>query len=256
VRPTLPPAALLAVWGTAALDGRTSPDEAVDHVAPGAAPLRFGGLPGEGVVGLTLALGRLRALGATGLRLVLPAPGDAAGLPGPTAFVEEAVACRAAVVSVGEVSIGLLPGIRNAWQAHPVLPATRGDLPLLAEADRALQETLRLSVEDLLRLDVARWRPEVATAVAGIRDGAGPEASLPPGLPNRAHRVLALALRVGAIVELAAADPGGAVSAAEMASRAAALAPLATASRRALVAACNAVLEPTPLDRFPRRRLA
>ena len=256
MRPTLPPAALLAVWGTAALDGRTSPDEAVDRVAPGGAPLRFGGLPGEGVVGLTLALGRLRMLGATGLRVLLPEPGDAAGLPGPAAFVQEAVACRAAVVTVGEgceVMIGLLPGIRNAWQAHRVLPAPGAGLPLLAEADRALTETLRLSVEELVRLDVARWRPEVAEAVAGIRQGAGPEASLPPGLPNRAHRVLALALRVKAIVELASEDPGGAVSAAEMASRAAALAPLARASRRALVAACNAVLEPSPV-RAPRPR--
>ncbi len=252
MRPTLPRAALLAVWGTAALDGRTSPDEAVDRVAPDGAPLRFGGLPGEAVVGLTLALGRLRTLGATGLRLVLPVPGDPAGLPGPRAFIEEAVAARAAVVTVGEandVRIGLLPGIRNAWQAHRVLAGTGVELPLLAEADRALQETLRLSAEELVRLDVARWRPEVAQAVASIRDGAGPAASLPPGLPNRAHRVLALALRVGAIVELAGQDPGGAVSAAEMASRAAALTPLARASRRALVAACNAVFEPAPVPR-------
>ena len=142
------------------------------------------------------------------------------------------------------MGIGLLPGIRNAWQAHQVLPGGGVDLPLLAEADRGLTETLRETAEELVRLDVARWRPEVAQAVANIREGAGPAASLPPGLPNRAYRVLALALRVGAIVEVAGEDPGGAVTAAEMASRAAALAPLATASRRALVAACNAVLSP------------
>ena len=192
VRPTLPRAALLAVWGTAALDGRTSPDEAVDRVAPGGAPLRFGGLPGEAVVGLTLALGRLRALGATGLRLVLPVPGDPAGLPGPRAFIEEAVACRAAVVTVGETSdvgIGLLPGIRNAWQAHRVLPGGGVDLPLLAEADRALTETLRLTAEELVRLDVARWRPEVAAGRgrhprgrrAGREPAAGAAQPRPPG---------------------------------------------------------------------------
>ena len=42
---------------------------------------RVEGLPGEsGPVGLTLALGRLRALGVTGLRVSLPQPGHPLGL--------------------------------------------------------------------------------------------------------------------------------------------------------------------------------
>lgn len=252
VRPTLPPAALLAVWGTAALQGRTSLDDAIEHAAAGGPPLRVAGVPGEAhAVGLSLALGRLRSCGATGLRLVLPRPGDPLGLPAPASFRSDAVEAGAALVAIAAhgvpgPALGLLPGVRNAWHAHPVTVSATSDLPSLAEADRALAESLRHSVEELVRLDVARWRPEVAAALAGLRDGAGPEALLPPGLSNRAHRVLTTALRIGVIVTLAGEHPGAAVTAREMAARTAALAPLERASRHALMASCNAALEPQP----------
>ncbi|NBM19838.1 hypothetical protein GUY61_30590, partial [Streptomyces sp. GC420] len=71
-----PRSGLLAAWGNALLAGLVSPDEAASRIAGDDAVHRVEGLPGETrPVGLTLALGRLRALGATGLRVALPAPG-------------------------------------------------------------------------------------------------------------------------------------------------------------------------------------
>jgi hypothetical protein len=152
----------------------------------------------------------------------------------------------------GRVRAGATPGWQTqgsqtqCWQTYDVCPARTTDVPSLADADRALQAALRTSVEELVRLDVARWRPEVAAAVAAIRAGAGGEAVLPPGHPPRAHLLLATALRVTAIVELAGGHPGAAVSAVEMARRTAALEPLERASRHAVMAASNAALEPQP----------
>ena len=57
----------LAAWGNALLAGLASPDDAALAILGEDAVHRIAGLPGEaGPVGLTLALGRLRALGATG----------------------------------------------------------------------------------------------------------------------------------------------------------------------------------------------
>ena len=79
------PAGRLAAWGSAALTGAASPDEAADAVAGPVDPgHRVTDLPGEdGPVTLPYALVRIRSLGASGLRLVLPRPGDVSGLPGP-----------------------------------------------------------------------------------------------------------------------------------------------------------------------------
>ena len=71
---------------------------------------------------LAYALARLRALGVTGLRLVLPRPGDAAGLPGPPAFNERAVGRGEAVLTVGGPPLGLLDETRGTWSVHPVAP--------------------------------------------------------------------------------------------------------------------------------------
>ncbi|MHC5908285.1 hypothetical protein ACVNF4_31045, partial [Streptomyces sp. S6] len=65
-----PRAGRLAAWGNALLAGLVSPDDAVVAVVGDDAVHRVEGLPGEsGPVGLTLALGRLRALGVSGLRV-------------------------------------------------------------------------------------------------------------------------------------------------------------------------------------------
>ncbi|MEU8354310.1 hypothetical protein AB0C60_34835, partial [Streptomyces sp. NPDC048845] len=66
----------LAAWGNALLAGLVSPDDAVHRIIGDDALHRVEGLPGESApVGLSLGLGRLRALGGTGFRVALPVPG-------------------------------------------------------------------------------------------------------------------------------------------------------------------------------------
>lgn len=217
---------------------------------------RVEGLPGEsGPVGLTLALGRLRTLGVTGLRVALPAPGHPLGLSGPPAFNARALDAQEAVVAFG-APYGLVPEVSEAgpegdvhvevlWHCLPVREAPPADVPSLGEAERELAEALRDATEVLSRLDVAGSGPVAEAAVDAYRARAerGREA-LAPGYPPRAVRVLELAQRVGLLISVAYENGhGGAVSASEMAARGEALRPVERTARRAQVAAYNAYVE-------------
>jgi hypothetical protein len=248
------PSARLVGWANAWLAGHVSLDDAVDAVVGDDGALfrlpEAGGA--ERVERTALALAALRTRGTTALRLVLPVSGDPSGLPGPREFNLAALAAGEAALTVDGSPLGFLPEpgtidgpTQVVWQAYPVTAVWGHGLPSLSEAERGLHETLREATEALIRLDLARWRPEVAEALHDLRDGAGAEDALPPGYPPRARRVLVLARRVAAITELAIADPGAAISAGEMAVRTATLRPLGEASRRAEVAAYNAITEPS-----------
>ncbi|GLJ89318.1 hypothetical protein GCM10017589_19180 [Streptomyces poonensis] len=217
---------------------------------------RVEGLPGEaGPVGLSLALGRLRALGTTGLRVALPQPGHPLGLSGPPEFNKRAIDAEEAVVCHG-AALGLVPEVYEAgpagdvhvevvWHCLPVREAPAADVPSLGEAERELAEALREATEVLSRLDVAASGPVAEAAIDAYRARAeGGREVLAPGYPPRAVRVLELAQRVGLLISLAYENGhGGAVSASEMATRAAALRPVERTARRAQVAAYNAVVE-------------
>ncbi|GAA3369663.1 hypothetical protein GCM10020367_13260 [Streptomyces sannanensis] len=217
---------------------------------------RVDGLPGEtGPVGLTLALGRLRALGVTGFRVALPAPGHPLGLSGPPEFNARALEAEEAVVCHGG-ALGLVPEVYEAgpagdlhvevvWHCLPVREAPPADVPSLGEAERELAEALREATVVLTRLDVAGSGPVAEAAIDAYRARAhaGHEV-LAPGYPSRAVRVLELARRVGLLISLAyERGHGGAVSASEMGARAAALRPVERVTRRAQVAAYNAYVE-------------
>lgn len=237
---TAPQAVLLTAWGNAALSGHSSLDSAAEAIS-GELPHRLAGLAGEAdEVSLAYGIGRLRALGAQRLRLVLPAPGDAAGLPGPPAFNAAALEAGAAVVSVG-ASLGLVPEVGRAvvrWTVDDVGVGGEGALPPLRDAERELDAAVRAAAEELGMLDVARWRPEVAEALTSLRSGS--TLRFPPGHDPRAVRVAALAQRMLGVVTLARDDEGAAVSAAEMSLRSAALAPLERAARHAWSVAAGA----------------
>ncbi|NHC14107.1 hypothetical protein [Motilibacter deserti] len=251
----LPRSARLAAWGGAVLRGDASPDDAVDAVVGDDTRHVVTGLSGaDGEVGLALALGLLRVERAGGLALALPVPGDPRGLGGPAEFTTAAVDAGEAVVSAGSpdgTAYGLLPevaalgssGTMVRWHARPVRPVPLGALPGLREAEAELTAALREATEELVRLDVARWRPEVGEALLRLRS-APQEDGLGPGYSPRARRVLGTAQRVAAIAALATEEPGAAVSAGQMRLRSAALDRLAEASRRAVVAAVNSPLEP------------
>ncbi|MEU1189430.1 hypothetical protein [Streptomyces sp. NPDC005859] len=246
----------LTAWGNALLAGFVSPDDAVLAVVGEDAVHRVEGLPGEAApVGLTLAWGRLRVLGVSGLRVALPAPGHPLGLSGPPEFNKRALEAEEAVVCHG-AAYGLVPEVYEAgpdgdahvevvWHCLPVREAPPADVPSLGEAERELAEALRDATAVLSRLDLAGSGPVAEAAIDAYRARAeqGREV-LAPGYPPRAVRVLELAQRVGLLVALAQQNgPGGAVSSAEMAVRANALRPVERTARRALVAAYNSVVE-------------
>ncbi|MFG2175215.1 hypothetical protein ACGFMO_28300 [Streptomyces niveus] len=258
-----PRSGLLAAWGNALLAGFVSPDDAALAIVGPDAVHRVAGLPGEpGPVGLTLALGRLRALGVSGYRVALPAPGHPLGLSGPPDFNARALEAEEAVVASG-APYGLVPEVSSVgpegdlhvevlWHCLPVREAPPADVPSLGEAERELAEALRDATEVLSRLDVAASGPVAEAALDAYRARAerGREV-LAPGYPPRAVRVLELAQRVGLLVALAREHGhGGAVSASEMAARGEALRPVERVSRRAQVAAYNAYVE--ELERGPR----
>jgi hypothetical protein len=247
----------LVAWGNALLAGLAAPDDVATRIVAGDAAHRVSGLPGEehGAVGLTLALGRLRALGVTGLRLALPVPGHPLGLSGPPEFNARALTAGQAAVTVGGAWLGLVPEVREAgpegdvhveveWQCLPVRDAPPADVPSLGEAERELAEALRDATDALARLDVAGAGPAAQAALEAYRARAarGREV-LAPGYPPRAVRVLELAQRVAALVEIAADGHGAAVSASQIAARAELLRPVERTARRAQVAAYNSYVE-------------
>jgi hypothetical protein len=248
----------LTAWGNALLAGLAAPDDVAQRIMAEDAVHRISGLPRESApVGLTLGLGRLRALGATGLRLALPVAGHPLGLSGPPEFNARALVAGEAVITVGTVALGLVPEVREAgpagdlhveveWRCLPVRDAPPADVPSLGEAERELAEALRDATDALARLDVAGAEPAAQAALEAYRARAerGREV-LAPGYPARAVRVLELAQRVAALVGIAADGHGAAVSASQIAARAELLRQVERTARRAQVAAYNAYVEET-----------
>jgi hypothetical protein len=190
----------------------------------------------EGADPLVLGLGRLRSAGATGFGLALPVAGDPLGLGGPTGFNTAALAAGEAVVATG-ADVGLVPqrvGASVTWAEHD---AQRRQVPDVGEADRALRSALLETADELARLDVARWRPEVADELTDLRRPQPVEA--PVGVPSRCLALAGRGIQALTIVELALVDDGGAVTAQEAERRRETLVPLERAGRRALVAACS-----------------
>ena len=257
-------AGTLTAFGNAALLGLGGLDEAVDAVTGADALHRVVGLPGEAEpVSLALALGRLRTLGVTGLRLVLPEPGDLVGVPGPASFSTLALAAGSAVITVAPPEVAALALVPTAaaseggdvvrWDVVPVefAPAPSG-LPTLSEAERQLAETMRETTETLDLLDVARGRDDVAGALSRLERELR-DLPLPASLEPRAQRTVVSALRLVGILRVAADAESAAVTAAETARRAEAIRPLRRTARHALCAAWSAALEPAR-DRGPARR--
>jgi len=177
---------------------------------------------------------------------VLPVAGDVRGLPGPAQFRSCALDAGEAVVGGG---LGLVPDVVErypssvpatvVWQAHTVDDPPPDPLSV-AEAQHDLTEAIREAATALSAADVAGWIDDVGDALADARR-AGERLDLPPGFPSPAVRLLAQAERLHAVLGLAALDPaGGAIDRDGIAARTDALRSLATAVRRARLAAYNA----------------
>jgi hypothetical protein len=237
----------LAAWTSAWFAGTVGPDEVIDAVTGDDAPHQVSGL-GLDLVPLREVLGLWRRENAA-VRLVLPAPGDVRGVPGPAAF-------RSAALDAGEAayggSLGVVPEVTEywpssapptvVWHAFVVEPAPP-DPVQLADVQFELTTAIRETATALAAADVAGGAERAGEALHDARR-AGERLQLPPRFPSRAVAVLAQAERMHAVLELAAEDPlGGAVDRFGMSARASALRPLEQAVRRARLAGYNAGTE-------------
>ncbi len=224
----------VAWWGTAWLRGLVGPDDLLDAVlADDAAHVLAGP---DGPSALVPALAAARAAGAEAVGAAFPAPGDPAGVRGPRDLTSAAVEAGEAVLLLG-APLAWVPTRVGRAVEWTVFPADRRMPPDLGEADRALRGAVLAAAEGLARLDVARWRPEVADALHDLRTGVPLVA--PPGVPARCRDLASRALHLEVVVDLALEDDGAAVSASEIAARREVLLPLDRAARHALTAACS-----------------
>jgi hypothetical protein len=261
------PSATFTVWTSAWLAGAAAPDDVLDALVPWAeahdvqaadaataeaTTLPPPGAPVSSVMFLLAAL--RRAAPRNPGRLVLPAPGDVRGLPGPGLFSREATATGEGVL-FADVGLGLVPTpIADSvvrWTVYPV--PDQGPTPefvALGQAERELRDEVRRSASVLTSLGVARHRPGVREEIAAALR-ARPRSLWPTGMPGQALRVLQHADEVEAILSAASVDePGGALTASAATARREALRPIETAvrvARRAAVAEAVRVLAASPI---------
>ncbi|MFC4947671.1 hypothetical protein [Pseudonocardia sp. GCM10023141] len=261
------PSATFTVWTSAWLAGAAAPDDVLDALAPWAeahdvqaADATVGATtslpsPGEPVSSLTFLLAALRrAVPRSPGRLVLPAPGDVRGLPGPGEFSREATAAGEGVLFV-DAGLGIVPtqiadGVLR-WTVYSVRdPGPTPEYVALSQAERELRDQVRQSASVLTSLGVARHRPGVREEIAAALR-ARPASLWPAGMPGQALRVLQHADEVEAILAAASVDePGGALTATAASARREALHPIETAvrvARRAAVAEAVRVLAASPI---------
>ena len=258
--PAPPRSALLACWTTSWLHGETGLPELVarvtahddDHLVTGLA-----------ATDLTIgqAVARLRAAGAVRVRVVLPAPGDPVGLPGPGPFSGAALAASEGVLAVDPegTGTGLVPTLTShgteldgtvttvTWTAYDVTVPMADPGPFLHDAEHDLRLGVVAAARELADLDVARWDPAVAEALQDLRRDARhgiAEDELPGSWPPRARELLVRCRQLVALLALASRGVGGAVDAHQAASRDRILRDLARVVRRARLAAYNAHGQP------------
>ncbi|MDF0529262.1 hypothetical protein P0W64_08965 [Tsukamurella sp. 8F] len=200
-RSTAGPALGMAAWASAWLGGHTGTDDVVAALGHWAQVHTVdGGLPG--------LLLELRRSAPTAVRLLLPAPGDPAGLPAGTAAERAALARGEAVGFDGAgSSLLLVPTAESAdvvaWTSFRVAPALVDRDPItLGEAEYALRDAVRDATSALAALPPEPGAPSAHAAVAELAQHLG-ATPLPAIAGARAHRVLDTAATVEAILLVA-----------------------------------------------------
>jgi hypothetical protein len=229
--------------------GGESPDDAADAMA-GSGWHRLEGIePDGGLSSLAVALGWLRSHGAGHATVALPMPGDPAGLAGPRALTEAAVAAGHAVHVAG-VAPADSPGAADGfalvaerrdgaviWRSYaaiaPPPPMT------VIEAQRALRETVLAAAADLAALDVAPFGPDARSSAESTLRAVDP-GQLPAGTPAAARHLHVEASRLWLAALVGLDDDGGALTGFVAERRRDLLRALEAAARRALMAAGSA----------------
>jgi hypothetical protein len=243
---TLPRSVVLALWLQSV---GAAPGVAVRSVQGDDEPHAVVGLPGHDEVTDLRALVTRWLDGPREVCALLPAPGDPAGAPAEvTADATDAGECVvvttpagswAAVPRVTAFGSALEPGHLVAWEVREVVPwstLVAGTLGSLPDAERDLRTSLVTATDALDSLDVARWRDDAADAIERVRRSST-HAWPVPELDGRRARVLQLATRLLAIVDLATADDGGAVNLWQADQRSTALREVERTARHAMSAA-------------------
>jgi hypothetical protein len=233
----LPLTAVLAAWGNAWLAGRCGVEDAALAAGRGALVETPHG-------DLRSLLLRMRADGASELRVVLPAPGDVRGLPTGGDFAGHAVDAGNGLVVVG-ARCGLVARVEqrgNALEgttAVDILDAHECGEPMawamdVAEAGQLLRDTAREVTAQLRELELIAPGGAGPIALRGVR-----RAELPPGTPSSAVALADQTDRFAAALERITAAGSGARTVWEDQQRVEALRRLTAAVRQARAAAWN-----------------
>jgi hypothetical protein len=166
--------------------------------------------------------------GATATRVVVPGPGDPAGLAGPAAFNTAALDAGSAVV-LGGVGLGLVPTYDARTVIWRLQPAVLGPPEDPGEASRQLRRELTVAATALAEDRVAEWEPEIPDLL--MNPDSRPSPHLPNAYDGPRRQIIDRALLALAIVDLAPHHP--------------ALSSLAAAARRALGGNCSDTLRPS-----------
>jgi hypothetical protein len=243
--PELPASVRLSLWATHAWATGTPVERAIAHAFPDI----------DHVAGDLDRLTLWHDLGERALLVALPAPGDLVGMPGASLDAQGAAAAGGECVFVPGLGGLLVPtissygsgteggpdvGTRVDWTAYDADPVPRHRIEALeaSQLERHLREEIRTATE---AIDDVGGQPFGAAAARELADAAlGGRWGLPPGLPARAARVIALAGTIDSVVDVALGAGDGALTAAEAASRHRLLLRLQRASERALADATNA----------------
>lgn len=233
--------AALTAWIGASLQGGSSADDLTDAAAR--VGLRRISTATDSLTP-ALAMAQLRAAGLRVARLVLPAPGDAEGLPGPASLNMRAIGEGAAIILTDDspaptAATVLLPSDDGDWSTYAVpLPATVVSAwPTPRQARAAFGTGVAGHSQALAALDVAADAKGLRGMVQDEDDR--PLPPLPASIADERRELLGRARLVSLLAAAAATDDGAAVSAAEATSRAAHLRSLAAIARRAIAASVS-----------------
>ena len=235
--------ASLTAWLGDALPGGASADDLGD--AASRAGLRRVRRAGSAEP-LALAVAALRHEGFATSRLVLPAPADPLGLPGPADLNRRALDVGAAILLLPpgpapDRATVLVPILDDdEWPLHvvPLGPAVVSAWPTLAQARAEFVRAVSGHSDALHALDVAGDARGLRDLVED-EDGT-PLPPLPPRMAAERRELLGRARLVAVLCAAAMGDDGAAVNAAEATSRAAHLRSLAAVARRSIAAAVSA----------------
>lgn len=199
--PSVEGLAAVTAWLGAALGSGAAGDDLIDA-------WNASGIAAQGASrGLSAwsVLGRAREAGATTATLLLPAPGDPAGVPGPTGLVRDVLAAGAVILlhDRGDVGLALIPDRRRGLTVVPTdsVYGVRSSWPTVAQLRREADEAVRAATAVAEGLAMRR-DPDLAEAIRRDHDLAA--ARLPDQVDPRRRELLSrglLLLRIASVAE-------------------------------------------------------